>query len=60
MIRPLSDFVLFRLILDSGLYVRGFGQAFKISPDMKNSKRVTGDSIADDMRSEHGRQVPGD
>ena len=44
----------------SGLYVRGFGQAFKISPDMKNSKHVTGDSIADDMREEHRRQVLGD
>ena len=44
MIRPLPDFVLFRLIPDRGLYVHGFGQAFEVSPDMKNSKHVTGDS----------------
>jgi heme iron utilization protein len=60
MIRPLPDFALFRLIPDGGLYVRGFGQAFKISPDMKNSKHVTGDSIADDIREEHRRLVLGD
>jgi heme iron utilization protein len=41
MIRPLPDFVLFRLIPAGGLYVRGFGQAFEVSPDMKNSKHVT-------------------
>ena len=45
LIRPLPDFGLFRLIPDDGLYVRGFGQAFEISSDMKNSKHVTGDSI---------------
>ncbi len=45
MIRPLPDFVLFRLIPAGGLYVRGFGEAFEIGPDMKNSKHVTGDSI---------------
>ena len=45
MIRPLPDFVLFRLIPDGGLYVRGFGQAFEVTPDMKNSKHVTSDSI---------------
>jgi putative heme iron utilization protein len=44
MIRPLPDFVLFRLIPDGGLYVSGFGQAFEVSPDMKNSKHVTSDS----------------
>jgi putative heme iron utilization protein len=44
MIRPLPDFVLFRLIPDGGLYVSGFGQAFEVSPNMKNSKHVTGDS----------------
>jgi hypothetical protein len=33
MIRPLPDFGLFRLIPDDGLYVRGFGQAFEISPE---------------------------
>ena len=36
-----ADFALFRLVLDSGLYVRGFGQAFEVSPDMKNAKHVT-------------------
>jgi heme oxygenase (biliverdin-IX-beta and delta-forming) len=36
MIRPLPDFTLFRLIPDSGLYVRGFGQAFEVGPDMKD------------------------
>jgi putative heme iron utilization protein len=41
MIRPLPDFVLFRLIPDGGLYVIGFGQAFEVSPDMKHSKHVT-------------------
>ena len=41
MIRPLPDFVLFRLVPDGGLYVRGFGEAFEVSPDMKNSKHVT-------------------
>ena len=35
----------FRLIPDGGLYVRGFGQAFEVSADMKNSKHVTGDSL---------------
>jgi putative heme iron utilization protein len=45
MIRPLPDFVLFRLISEGGVYVRGFGQAFEISPDMKNSKHVTGNSL---------------
>ena len=44
MIRPLPDFTLFRLIPDGGLYVRGFGQAFEVSSDMKNSKHVTGNS----------------
>jgi putative heme iron utilization protein len=44
MIRPLPDFTLFGLIPDGGLYVRGFGQAFEISSDMKNSKQVTGNS----------------
>jgi hypothetical protein len=44
MIRPLPDFTLFRLIPDGGLYVRGFGQAFEVSSDMKNSKHVTGKS----------------
>jgi hypothetical protein len=33
MIRPLPDFVLFRLIPDRGLYVHGFGQAFEINPE---------------------------
>ena len=42
MIRPLPDFALFRLIPSGGLYVRGFGQAFEVSADMKNSKHVTG------------------
>jgi heme oxygenase (biliverdin-IX-beta and delta-forming) len=41
MIRPLPDFALFRLTPDDGLYVQGFGQAFEVSPDMKNSKQVT-------------------
>jgi heme iron utilization protein len=41
MIRPLPDFVLFRLLPDGGLYVIGFGQAFEVSPDMKDSKHVT-------------------
>src|SRR3974377_894819 len=44
MIRPLPDFVLFRLIPYGGLYVRGFGQAFEVSYAMKNSKHVTGNS----------------
>ena len=48
MIRLLPDFVLFRLIPNGGLYVRGFGQAFEVSPDMKNSKHVTGDASAQD------------
>jgi heme iron utilization protein len=39
MIRPLPD--LFRLTPDDGLYVQGFGQAFEVSPGMKNSKHVT-------------------
>ncbi len=43
-IRPLPDFALFRLIPDGGLYVRGFGQAFELSADMKNSKHITGSS----------------
>ena len=43
-IRPLPDFALFRLMPEVGLYVRGFGQAFEISADMKNSKHVTGNS----------------
>ena len=42
MIRPLPDFTLFRLIPSGGLYVRGFGQAFEVSADLKNSKHVTG------------------
>jgi len=41
MILPLPDFTLFRLIPSGGLYVRGFGQAFEVSADMKNSKHVT-------------------
>ena len=41
MIRPLPDFVLFRLIPDGGLYVRGFGEAFEVSPNMKNAKHMT-------------------
>jgi putative heme iron utilization protein len=41
MIRPLPDFALFRLTPDDGLYVQGFGQAFEVSPNMKNSKHVT-------------------
>jgi len=45
MIRPLPDFTLFRLIPNGGLYVRGFGQAFEVSADMKNSERVVGDRI---------------
>ena len=45
MIRPLPDFILFRLVPDGGLYVRGFGQAFEVGPDLKDSKHVTGDSI---------------
>jgi heme iron utilization protein len=45
MIRPLSDFTLFCLAPDGGLYVRGFGQAFEVSSDMKNSKHVTGNSL---------------
>jgi putative heme iron utilization protein len=44
MVRPLPDFTLFRLTPDGGLYVRGFGQAFEVSSDMKNSKHVTGNS----------------
>jgi putative heme iron utilization protein len=46
MIRPLPDFTLFRLIPDGGLYVRGFGQAFEVSPEMKDAKHVTGDIMA--------------
>ena len=45
MICPLPDFTLFRLIPNGGLYVRGFGQAFEFSADMKNSERVVGDRI---------------
>jgi putative heme iron utilization protein len=45
LVRPLPDFALFRLIPEVGLYVRGFGQAFEISLDMKNSRHVTGDGI---------------
>jgi heme iron utilization protein len=45
MIRPLPDFTLFRLIPNGGLYVRGFGQAFEVSADMKNSEHVVGDRI---------------
>ena len=45
MIRPLPDFTLFRLTPDGGLYVRGFGQAFEVSSDMKNSKHVTGNKL---------------
>jgi len=37
-----ARFCIVRLIPYGGLYVRGFGQAFEISPDMKNSKHVTG------------------
>jgi putative heme iron utilization protein len=44
MIRPLPDFRLFRLTPDGGLYVRGFGQAFEVSSDMKSSKHVTGET----------------
>jgi len=50
MIRPLQDFTLFRLTPDGGLYVRGFGQAFEVSPDMKNSKHVTGNSSVRETR----------
>jgi len=50
MIRPLQDFTLFRLTADGGLYVRGFGQAFEVSPDMKNSKHVTGNSSVRETR----------
>ena len=39
------DFTLFRLIPNGGLYVRGFGQAFEVSADMKNSEHVVGDRI---------------
>ena len=45
MIRPLPDFTLFRLIPNGGLYVRGFGQAFEVSADMKNSEHVVGDRV---------------
>jgi putative heme iron utilization protein len=45
MICPLPDFMLFRLIPNGGLYVRGFGQAFEVSADMKNSERVVGERI---------------
>jgi len=45
MICPLPDFGLFHLIPNGGLYVRGFGQAFEVSPDMKNSRHATGDNI---------------
>ena len=43
MIRPLPDFTLFRLIPNGGLYVRGFGQAFEVSADMKNSEHLRPD-----------------
>ena len=46
MIRPLPDFTLFRLNPDGGLYVHGFGQAFSMSPDMRDSRNVTGDRTA--------------
>jgi putative heme iron utilization protein len=45
MICPLRDFTLFRLIPNGGLYVRGFGQAFEVSADMKKSERVVSDRI---------------
>ena len=45
LIRPLPDFALFRLMPEVGLYVRGFGQAFEISPDMKNSKHIGNSSV---------------
>jgi putative heme iron utilization protein len=45
MICPLPDFTLFRLIPNGGLYVRGFGQAFEVSADMKKSERVVSDRI---------------
>jgi hypothetical protein len=41
MIRQLPDFTLFRLTQSDGLYVCGFGQAFEVSADMKNSQHVT-------------------
>ena len=45
MICPLPDFTLFRLIPNGGLFVRGFGQAFEVSADMKKSERVVSDRI---------------
>jgi len=54
MILPLPDFALFRLVPDGGLYVRGFGQAFEISPDMKNSKHVTGNSPVPEHKEGRG------
>jgi putative heme iron utilization protein len=45
LIQPLPDFTLFRLIPHGGLYVRGFGHAFEVSADMKNSEHVVGDRV---------------
>ena len=50
MIRPLPDFTLFRLIPNGGLYVRGFGQAFEVSADMKNSEHLRLDQPGADRR----------
>lgn len=41
-IRPLTDFTLFCLVPHEAIYVEGFGQAYRMSPDLFESEHIRG------------------
>jgi len=43
-ILPLLDFTLYRLTISDARFVRGFGKAFLMSPDLRDAERITGAS----------------
>ena len=45
--RPLADFVLFRLEPDSATYIEGFGQAYRMPKDLSNAEHIKGGHATD-------------
>ena len=40
--RPLTDFVLFRLEPENATYIEGFGQAYRMNKDLSNAEHIKG------------------
>ena len=42
LILPLTDFTLFRLTPHEAIYVEGFGQAYRMKPDLSEAEHIRG------------------